>query len=163
MKNQIIKVGFYIFPFLFAKSLFCQSITINRQFENDNCTMGYLTVDDSLICHTLERADYANSKSVSRIPKGSYQAFIRVDKPLGWRIELVDVPDRENIEIHIGNYPFQTTGCVLVGNSVNTTNCTILNSKLAIGKLKTAVSKLSQTLDLESNSTEKYKITIVFK
>ena len=36
-----------------------QTIKIQRQFENDECTMGYISVNDSVICYSLERADFS--------------------------------------------------------------------------------------------------------
>ncbi len=143
--------------------VYAQTITIHRQFENDECTMGYLAVNDSTICYTLERAEYANSKNVSRIPLGSYKGFIRTDNNLGWRIELVNVPERENIQIHLGNYPFQTTGCTLIGTNAKPENCTVLNSSTAIKKLQKVLLTIDKGLDLNTNSSEKYSITIIFK
>jgi hypothetical protein len=140
-----------------------QTITIKRQFENNECTMGYLFVNDSAICHTLERADYSNNKSTSRIPLGSYKAFIRTDNKIGWRIELIDVPKRENIQIHLGNYPFQTTGCTLIGIDAKPENCTVLNSTLAFNKLRKELLKIGAGLNLDTNSSEKYSITVTFK
>jgi hypothetical protein len=75
--------------------------------------MGYLSVNDTLVCYTLETADYSDTKNTSRIPLGTYNAFIRTDKKIGWRIELIDVPKRESVQIHLGNYSFQTTGCTV--------------------------------------------------
>lgn len=55
-----------------------------------------------------------------RIPAGTYRAHTRTDGHLGWRIELEGVPGRTNIQIHRGNYPGDTTGCILVGTSQDT-------------------------------------------
>lgn len=142
---------------------YSQSITVERKFENDECTMGYLFVNDSLICYSLERADMSNSKNISRIPLGTYKGFIRTDGSKGWRIELLNVPNRENIEIHIGNYTFQITGCTLIGTDAKSENCTVQNSAVAINKLKNALIKMNANLDLDSNSTEQYSITITYK
>lgn len=154
---------FVLFCLISSISSNCQSITIERKFESKECTMGYLYVNDSLICYSLERADLANSKNASRIPLGSYQAYIRTDSSKGWRVELIDVPHRTNIQIHIGNYPFQTTGCTLIGTSATPGNCTVQNSAVAINKLKFAMKKLSDALDLDKNSSQQYSITVIYK
>jgi len=162
-KNLLLKIGLGIIIFVASQRLSAQTITISRQFENNECTMGYLSVNDSMICYSLERADYSNSKSTSRIPLGSYKAFIRTDKKIGWRIELIDVPKRENIQIHVGNYPFQTTGCTLIGTGAKPENCTVQNSVLAIEKLKKALVQIGSGLDLNTNSSQEYSITVIYK
>lgn len=72
-----------------------------------------------------------------RIPAGTYQAHTRTDGHLGWRIELEGVPGRTNIQIHRGNYPSDTTGCILVGTSRDTNR--VWNSSEAMKLLKEKV------------------------
>jgi len=72
-----------------------------------------------------------------RIPAGTYQAHTRSDGHLGWRIELEGVPGMKNIQIHRGNYPGDTTGCILVGTSRGTN--VVLNSGDAMDLLKNKV------------------------
>ena len=69
---------------------------------------------------------------------------IRYDKKDHWRIELIGVPKRENIQIHIGNTTIRNPkgekneGCVLVGTSVSLAGCRVNDSAIAYGKMKTA-------------------------
>ncbi len=116
-----------------------QRITIARSAETDDCTTGYLAVDGEQICYTLELPDRNNEKLVSRIPRGTYSAHIRYDHPDGWRVELDDVPGHQNIQIHIGNWPFQTEGCILLGSTVDPQSCKVSDSKAAYEKLRTAL------------------------
>jgi hypothetical protein len=66
----------------------------------------------------LNYPGFGINRGVSCIPAGRYGAHLRYDKPDGWRIQLNTVlKKRSGIQIHIGNYPRQTEGCILVGMS----------------------------------------------
>ena len=43
----------------------------------------------------------------------------------------MNVPDRDGILIHAGNYPKNTTGCILLGQSINNEG-DLVNSRKAI-------------------------------
>lgn len=163
MENTIKKYIFIALTNYSCIQVNAQTITIDRRYETNECTMGYLSIGTNIICNTLERAEFANSKKSSRIPLGTYNAFIRKDGNLGWRIELTNVPNRDYIQIHLGNYPFQTTGCTLVGTAATPKNCTVQNSTLALDKIKNALSTLSQEIDLTRNSTQAYSIKVIYK
>jgi hypothetical protein len=85
----------------------------------------------------------------NRIPVGSYQATIRQDGPLGWRIELQHVAGWENVQIHVGNFPGQTRGCVLVGTDTKTatnpntgkTMCSVTGSQDALARIRAAMQR----------------------
>lgn len=111
-------------------------ITIERESSTDQCTMGYMSVNGEIFCYTLELPWLDNLNSMSCIPKGTYSGILRYDKPDGWRIQLEDVPDRTGIQIHMGNYTSNTTGCILVGANANVENCTVTGSATAYAKLK---------------------------
>lgn len=116
-----------------------QRITIKRQLETKECTTGYLAVDGIQTCYTLELPDNNNVKYVSRVPFGSYAAHLRYDHPDGWRIELENVRGRDNVQIHVGNWPFQTQGCLLVGMRVAPDSCAVGQSADAYARLRQAL------------------------
>ena len=116
-----------------------QKVTIARSAETAECTTGYLGVDGNQICYTLELPDNNNEKLVSRIPSGQYPGHLRYDHKDAWRIQLDNVPNRNNVQIHIGNWPFQTEGCILVGTNVDPGNCTLTGSADAYDKLRVAL------------------------
>ena len=91
-------------------------IVIERAYFKD-CTIGRLEVE-GMRCFTLELPFLDNKKSISSIPEGKYKAFRRVSPKNGLVIELMDVPNRTNIQIHAGNYTRQIEGCILVGKSI---------------------------------------------
>lgn len=49
-------------------------------------------------------------------------------------IFVMDVPGFTAIEIHIGNYPSDTHGCILLGKTYDPTNKTLINSELAVSE-----------------------------
>lgn len=111
-------------------------VTIDRKQSFPSSLGGDLYVNGDYICRTLELAWWWNAENKSCVPRGSYHAFIRHDKKDGWRIQLVGVPGRTGVQIHIGNYPRDTTGCVLVGERY--TPDAIWNSDEAYKKLEAA-------------------------
>lgn len=147
---------FLLLTILMAECIHAQKITIRRSSQSAECTMGYLYVNDEFIGYTLEREG-------KKIPAGTYSAFIRTDGPRGWRIELVGVSGRTNIQIHIGNYPWQTTGCTLLGTGANASNCTVSGSADAMEKLEDALTDFEEGLYLDENSTKQYSITVKYE
>ena len=101
-------------------------ISIFRQYPAAQCTSGYLAVNDSIICHTLERPWQDNTPNISSIPAGTYPAILRYDHNDHWRIELQGTEPRTNVQIHIGNSPDQTKGCILVGQKLSPDLCKIV-------------------------------------
>jgi hypothetical protein len=113
-------------------------ITIERLYQRNNGTMGYLFVDDVVICYSLEKPWIENINNISCIPKGTYQGFIRYDKNDKWRIQLEGVPNRSGIQIHVGNWTSQINGCILVGMEADVNNFSVYSSQLAYRNLKNA-------------------------
>lgn len=111
-------------------------ITIYREYSDGKCTSGYLAVNGTIICYALERPWRDNQENVSSIPNGSYPAILRYDKSDHWRLQLENVPDRTGIQIHIGNQPNESEGCILVGATLDRDLCKITNSATAYGRLK---------------------------
>lgn len=104
---------------------------LHRTGEKSRSTAGMLEDDAGRqLCATLERSE--DDRDHPRIPPGDYNLKIR---PFGQShfddhnraqfgdtyagiIEICNVSGRTNIEIHMGNWWFQTEGCVLAGASV---------------------------------------------
>jgi hypothetical protein len=111
-------------------------ILIERKLSSEQCNMGYLFINNLPICYSLELPWKDNESNISCIPKGKYNGILRYDKKDGWRIQLESVPNRTGVQIHIGNYTSQTQGCILVGKSVDTDNCSVQNSSNSYSKIK---------------------------
>ena len=113
-------------------------ITIVRTSENGGSTTGELYVDGQFIAHTLELPWRNNASYISAIPAGAYPAHLRYDKSDGWRIQLDNVPGRSGVQIHVGNYPSQIEGCVLVGTGVVNSENRVEDSGAAYDRLRNA-------------------------
>lgn len=111
-------------------------LTIDRKRPYSKSIGGDMLVNGEFLCYTLELAWFWNTKNISCVPPGAYSGFLRYDKPDGWRIQLIGVPGRGGIQIHVGNYPRHIKGCVLVGTSYGPN--AVYNSKDAYGMLKGA-------------------------
>lgn len=113
-------------------------ITIQRSdYTNRECISGYLSINDnSPVCYTLELPWLYNIRNKSCIPEGSYYGKIRTDGSKGWRIQLEGVPNRDWIQIHIGNYIREIEGCILVGKDTNPRNCEVSKSDSALEILR---------------------------
>ncbi|HEX6553096.1 MAG TPA: DUF5675 family protein, partial [Ktedonobacteraceae bacterium] len=89
-------------------------IEIQRDHETRRSTMGWLTIGD-LQLGVIELPWNNNNTDTSRIPAGTYPAYIRTDGPKGWRIELENTDPRVHVQIHRGNTPDDSKGCILPG------------------------------------------------
>ena len=99
-----------------------------RFIDKQNSTGGYMLVDGEFYNFTLENAAKKEGATDydTRIDAGTYQVLFRKDvTPLTisyqtkydwftWHLEIIGVPGRKNIYIHVGNNEKHTLGCVLV-------------------------------------------------
>lgn len=95
-------------------------IKIIRFVRRTDVTLGVMVGDDNFpIGVTLEEPYKDNQKSISCIPAGMYKATRRQFTPKHTFpvYELVDVPNRTNIQIHPGNTVKDIEGCILIGTS----------------------------------------------
>src|SRR3954466_1672613 len=76
-------------------------VTICTEYRDNKCTSGYLAVNDQIICYTVELPWKDNERSVSSIPEGTYGAKLRYDHSDLWRLELLNVPGRSNVQIYV--------------------------------------------------------------
>ena len=68
-------------------------------------------------CVTLELPWRDNQKGTSCIPEGAYQVQHRTSPKHGDHYQVLDVPGRELILFHPGNYVWQLLGCILPGSA----------------------------------------------
>ncbi len=93
-------------------------LTLKRSIYLPQGTLGHLFLNGAPFCSTLERPAPQFPADVHCIPEGTYRVTI-YDSPHFGRLMplLMDVPGHSGIEIHWGNYPLDSKGCVLVGDS----------------------------------------------
>lgn len=101
------------------------TITIQRQNKNNICTTGVFKAVSSnpkikglVNGYTLEPPDLNIKGEAKCILPDTYKAKLYESPRFKTTVILLeDKHDREYIEIHPGNYPKDTTGCILVGSS----------------------------------------------
>lgn len=90
-------------------------------------TLGVFTLYDSngneiFRCRTLELPWNNNEKQKSCIPIGEYNVTPRTSPKFAKHYHIQDVPNRDYILIHTGNYHTQILGCILVGDELKDLN-----------------------------------------
>ena len=101
----------------------------------------------SKLCFSMELPQRGNQNQISAVPRGNYRAKARLSDKNGPVIELTGVPGRDAIQMHSGNSPDQTLGCILLGTTavsqgaphgseiLKSGNCWISGSKTARNNL----------------------------
>lgn len=93
-------------------------LSLIRTSFNSVCTLGELTCleEPSLRLVTLEPPDMVPPIKPRAIPAGTYAITLYQSPHLGYKVPLLhDVDDFSDVEIHIGCFPRDTKGCLLVG------------------------------------------------
>jgi len=94
---------------------------LHRIEETEFHTLGELFIleDGELLykCKTLELPWRLNQKKVSCIPKGIYNVVPRQSPKYHEHFHVENVPNRDYILFHSGNFTKDTLGCILVGRA----------------------------------------------
>jgi hypothetical protein len=121
-------------------------ITIVRKYRELE-TQGSLYVFDGIEyifnCKTLELPNLGNQHNISCIPEGDYDVVKITSAKHGNCFQVLNVPGREGILIHKGNYAYgthvDTLGCILVGMAFadinNDGQLDVVDSTIALNKL----------------------------
>jgi len=94
-----------------------ERILLKRMLGDDKQTLGIMYKDCKVIAYTLELAWLENKFRISCIPVGIYTVITRTSAKYGKHFHILNVPNRDYILIHHGNYYSDILGCILVGNS----------------------------------------------
>lgn len=132
-------------------------LKVKRKAKRETYVIGDLSIDEVFFSNTLEDTDRGltsdmtdeqikeiKQKGITAIPTGRYKVVMNVQSPKfskykqyefckGYLPRLVDVPGYKGVLIHIGNYPKDTDGCILVGK--NTVKGAVMNSTATFKKL----------------------------
>lgn len=130
------------------------TIKIKRIFDSGKSTVGLLSTPQRFYITLEDSHQPVKVRGKTRITAGKYQ--IKFRKVLSkmtqkyqkkfdwftWHLELQEVPNFKYVYIHIGNYPTDTDGCILVANVLDCRNAdTISNSTEAFKELYLDISK----------------------
>lgn len=93
--------------------------TILRTHYLSYATFGTMDINGLPFCLTAELPWINNKQNISCIPTGEYKAFLKLSPKRKYFVyELIDVPKRKNVQLHIGNVPLRDSdGCILAGES----------------------------------------------
>ena len=90
-------------------------ITVQRRWVTDESICGELSVDQQFECFSLERP-YAGEHPC--VPAGRYWVILSFSPHLEYVTpEVLDVPGRSAIRIHIANKASELLGCTAVGET----------------------------------------------
>lgn len=119
-------------------------LILRRQYSNDKQTLGQLSIIDNsnievFVCKTLELPFRGNKRNISAIPCGKYNVVKRFSYKYGDHLHILDVPNRDFILIHQGNFFTDILGCILVGSHLKnigrTSDLDILSSRATLNLL----------------------------
>ncbi len=90
------------------------NLRVVRSIFTEKSAVGELFIDGKVFCYTLEPPK--REAKPRCIPVGLYDVTVRYsEKHKRLMPHVESVPGFEGIEIHPGNYPKDTEGCLLVG------------------------------------------------
>ncbi len=94
------------------------TVTLTRNTDNGVETLGTLTTGDNQFqCRTLERSWLNNQTNISCIPKGTYIVSWKFKlNEFRYRYQIMNVPKRTGIFMHVGDFFFNSAGCILMGS-----------------------------------------------
>lgn len=92
-------------------------LNLKRTHRIADGTLGVLDFDGIPFCVTCERPWKNNEKDVSHIPIGEYLCERQFSPSHNCDVYwLRNVPNRGDIEIHVGNTMVDSKGCILIGH-----------------------------------------------
>jgi len=123
------------------------NLLIIRDTFSDKSTIGELFINGERFCDTLENPWLDNQRNISCIPEGEYPVRLRLARESATReylhLLVQDVPNRDYILFHRGNFPKDTSGCILVGQG--TQQDVVNNSTLAMDLVMKEILNLGGT------------------
>lgn len=127
-------------------------VVIERFIRNNKQTLGNMFIDGRLVAKTLELPWLNNARRISCIPTGEYQVVKRISQKYRNHFHILNVPARDWILIHHGNFNKDTLGCILVGRThtdINRDTLIDVTNSLATMAELTALLPNSFTLEIK--------------
>ena len=92
-----------------------ETLFLERFISLPSATLGRLTLPNGFECYTLERGWRGNKRFVSCIPEGTYELHWDLGGKKKGCPQLIDVPNRSEINIHPANVSSELQGCIAPG------------------------------------------------
>jgi hypothetical protein len=120
-----------------------ESLVLNRLHDYEGIIRGELILPGCYF-YTLELPWRDNELCKSCIPGGTYT----IQKAANGRWNLLNVPGRTEIQIHVGNTAADTTGCIIIGKSRGILEGlpAVLESKAAMEEFNNAMGEVKEAL-----------------
>jgi len=105
-------------------------VEIIRLEESEQGTIGVVRIDKEVFCFSLEPKNKLNKANESCIAQGQYLCHRTNSPKFGETFIVANVVDRKNILFHAGNLVSDTSGCIVLGQTVGKLrgNRALLNS-----------------------------------
>lgn len=128
-----------------------KTIFLNRYVGGTGCKPGRLMVvgvggEVLFECVTMERPWRDNKPFKSCIPTGTYAVGRHQSPKFGACLKVHDVPDRTDILFHAGNFPEDTTGCILPGSKLQYFTTDQPGGRLGVYGSRTALKRLMKAV-----------------
>jgi hypothetical protein len=111
-------------------------VDLVRFYRDSKCILSRIFIDNKHIICALELPYIDNKNRISSIPPNTYNVKKRYSPKYKNHFHILNVPGRDFILIHSGNYTTQTNGCILVGLKHSDINSDgiydVVNSKSAM-------------------------------
>lgn len=128
------------------------NLTLTRAHKKANETMGMLSIDgiEHNPLYALELPWLDNQHSISCIPTGVYQIAPHISPTKDKCWQIMNVPNRDDILIHVANWASELKGCIALGLSSGMMDGepAIMSSDKAITYFRTLVGEKSFTLTI---------------
>lgn len=126
-------------------------ITLERFVQNELVTFGKMHLEwvkDHPDIYTLELPWRNNERMISCVPRGIYNAIPHNSAkwPNTWQI--LTVPNRTAILIHVGNYVRNTDGCILPGFGIDESIPMVQRSGNAMRYLRQVIGKDNFSIEI---------------
>jgi hypothetical protein len=118
-----------------------EEITLRRLATQGKQITGEIIRAGTVVAKTIELEWKNNARRISCIPVGTYTVVKRTSNKYGQHFHLINVPGRDMILIHSGNYYSDSLGCIIVGSDHKDIDkdglVDVVNSKATLSRMFT--------------------------
>jgi len=118
-----------------------EEITLRRIATQGKQITGEIIRAGQVVAKTIELEWKNNARRISCIPIGTYTVVKRTSNKYGNHFHLLNVPGRNMILIHSGNYYSDSLGCIIVGDAHKDIDgdgmVDVINSKVTLSRMYT--------------------------
>ena len=118
-----------------------EEITLRRLATQGKQITGEIIRGGAVVAKTIELEWKNNARRISCIPIGTYTVVKRTSNKYGNHFHLINVPGRDMILIHSGNYYSDSLGCIIVGSDHKDIDkdgmVDVVNSKATLSRMFT--------------------------